>query len=51
MTASIEMTAKVNVLQWFGHVLRSEEKITIQIALDFEVLGKRKKRTSEEHIL
>jgi len=37
LTASIETTAKVNALRWFGHVLRTEENSALKV----EVLGKR----------
>jgi len=43
LTASIEITVKANALRWFGHVLRTEENSTLKAALDFEVLGKRKR--------
>jgi len=43
LTASIKMTAKTNALRWFGHVLRTEENNALQVALNFEVLGKRKR--------
>jgi len=42
LTASIEMTAKANVLRWFGHVLRTENS-ALKAAMDFEVLEKRKR--------
>jgi len=41
LTASIEMTAKVNALRWFGHVLRTEENSALIVALDIVVPGKR----------
>jgi len=43
LTTSIEMTAKANALRWFGHALRTEENSALKVALDFEVLEKRKR--------
>ena len=39
----IEVVARASAVRWYGHVLRREEGNILRNALDFEVVGRRKR--------
>ena len=39
----VEQLAKANGVRWYGHVLRREEDHVLRKALEFEVIGRRKR--------
>ena len=42
LTESVDELATANKVRWYGHLLRWDDESVLRVALDFEVIGKRK---------
>ena len=40
---TIDQLATANGVRWYGHVLRRDDDSVLRVALDLEVIGKRKR--------